>query len=81
MTVGSWKYGVGSVVAALLVISRKINIFTKCPKSDHTILQKEAVLCVSCIHLDQSVNSGSLFHPRSMNKAFSSSTGDLEPLL
>lgn len=29
----------------------------------------------------QSVNSGSLFHPQNMNKAFSSSTRDLKPLL
>lgn len=29
----------------------------------------------------QSVNSGSLFHPQEENKAFRSSTGDLEPLL
>lgn len=29
----------------------------------------------------QSVNSGSLFHPQEVNKAFSSSTRDLEPFL
>lgn len=44
MTVGSWKYGFRSVMAALLVNSRKINIFTSVQRSRY--FTKEAVfLC------------------------------------
>lgn len=38
--------GVGGGAAALLVISRKINIFAYCPKRDHANLQKKLFLWV-----------------------------------
>lgn len=56
MTVGSWKYGFRSVMAALLVNSRKINIFTSVQRSRY--FTKEAVFFVFLVsNWIQSVNS------------------------
>lgn len=75
-----WK---GSIIMSQITNICQVPFYSQSGAASPWGSKAQMIICkgIKCCSTHQSVNSWSLFHPQNMNKAFSSSTWDLKPLL